>query len=146
MKKSEVTERMKELMTDSDRSALFAGSFGEVQPLSAPAADECTNSKYDYDLEKKEHVIFENWLNQHELGYDHQRMDRRTSNRCGMPDFIVGVEAQLVAIEFKRPGKCLSPAQLEWQRRFSVKSKCRYHVCRTADFAISCIKYLMPAA
>jgi len=131
MKKSEVTERIKELMPEADRQALFGA------PLSVVSHDYQHESRdYLTKLEKQDHIDLENQLNQWELFYRHARMDKATTEAKGLPDFIIGICGRMVCIEFKRPGKKLTAAQEEWRRRAHEKSKVAYHVFDNSGDAI----------
>jgi hypothetical protein len=134
VKKSEVTERLKELMTDADRQQLF----NEPPSLGHPIHDSKHSAGEDYlfETEKQEHTKLENWLNQYELFYNHERMDKRTSNRKGIPDFIIGICGLMVCIEFKLHGRKLTEEQEEWRRKAMHKSRVQYHVMDNAGDAI----------
>jgi hypothetical protein len=136
LKKSEVTGRMKELMNILDRAQIFDDA------ASHPPHDESTKQPNDYifECEKQVHEQFTNWLNQRELLYDHQRMDKRTRNPKGIPDYIVGVAGLMVCIEFKVHGRKLTKEQEEWRRKAVEKSKVQYHVLDNAGDAIHLIQ------
>jgi hypothetical protein len=146
MRKDEVTERMKSLMSAQDQEAPGFHPPGSMHNNNPKQEDDTRSpeqikadkkaAKRQRDLEKKEHVQLENWLNQREWFYDHQRMDKAATNQKGIPDFVIGVYGLLVCVEFKRPGKKLTPEQEEWRRRASV-SRCRYHVYDNAGEAIT---------
>jgi VRR-NUC domain-containing protein len=132
VRREELTERMKALMTDADRQRYD-------NPLGQPHETHTQPGGKDYlwKLEKQQHVQFENWLNQRELFFDHQRMDKRTTNKRGIPDFIIGWEGRLICIEFKAAGRKLTPEQEEWRRRAMEKSRCKYYVFESAGDAIN---------
>lgn len=134
MKRDEVPERIKALMCNQDRQALF-GASGASVPLGTPPA-----AKRQRDMltrqEKQDHIDLENWLNQHELFKVHSRMDQKTSNEKGIPDFVIGLGGRLIAIEFKLPGKHLTQEQQEQRRKCVGPSQCEYHTCYSSKEAI----------
>ena len=133
MRREEVTERMKELMDEASRQQIFGSAPGHHYDESEHSS---AGESYLWNAEKQEHVVLENWLNQRELFYDHQRMDRRTSNRKGIPDFIIGVCGLMICIEFKLHGRKLTPEQEEWRRKALEKSRVQYYVLDSAVDAI----------
>jgi hypothetical protein len=140
MKKDEVTERIKGLMSDSDRQALFgASSSGALAPPGTPAA---AKPKRDIltKLEKQDHIDLENWLNQYDLFRVHSRMDMATTTEKGIPDFVIGIASRLVAIEFKQPGKDLTAEQEEQRGKCEGPSQCEYHVCYSSKEAIQILQ------
>jgi hypothetical protein len=137
MKRNEVTERVRSLMSAQDQEALFGSCPPGSMHNNNPKQEDDTESDYIFNSEKKQHEILINWLNQREWYYDHQRMDKRTRNNKGIPDFEVGVYGLLVCIEFKLFGRKLTLEQEEWRRRAVEKSRCRYHVYDNAGEAIT---------
>ena len=75
-----------------------------TEELSA-AADRVT--------EKRLHREFEQWCLKWKIKPRHQRMDRRTSEAKGWPDFQLGFNGITVYIEFKSPGGKLTEEQID---------------------------------
>jgi VRR-NUC domain len=145
MKKDEVTERMKELMSDRDRRELFGASGASVPPGPSAAAKRPRNILTR--LEKLDHIDLINFCAQHDLFRVHSRMDMATTNEKGIPDFVLGIRGRLIAIEFKQPGKKLTEEQEEWRRKCVGPSECEYHVCYSSKEAIDLlIPMLCPSA
>lgn len=69
--------------------------------------------RYARQEEKRMHEKFEEWLKLHqdELYWDHSRMDQKTTNRKGHPDFVIQSGGRTLNIEFKVPGNVLSEDQ-----------------------------------
>jgi hypothetical protein len=134
MRKDEVTERIKGLMSETDRSEIFGISAAPVPPGTPAAA----KPKRDIltKAEKLDHIDLENWLRQHGLFVIHFRMDKATTTEKGIPDFTLGIGGRLVAIEFKQPGNTLSEAQEEQRRKCEGPSECEFHVCYSSKEAI----------
>jgi hypothetical protein len=143
MKKDEVTERMKGLMSDSDRQTLFGASSSEASV--PPGTSAATKPKRNTltKTEKLDHIDLENWLRQHELFFVHSRMDTATTTEKGIPDFVMGIAGQLVAIEFKQPGNTLSEEQEEQRRKCEGPSQCEYHVCYSSKEAIELLQPML---
>lgn len=128
---------MKDLMSDSDRTELFGVSGSSTPPVTRPRRDSQS------ELEKQMHIDLENWLSLHELFKVHCRMDMATTTERGIPDFVIGIEGLLVAIEFKRPGNGLTSFQEEHRRKCIGASKCQYHVCYSSKEAIEILQKLL---
>lgn len=137
MKKSEVTERMKELMDAPERTRLFG------PPPGPPAAAKKRQRDILTTREKQDHIDMENWLHQHDLFKVHSRMDRATTNEKGIPDFVIGIRGRLVAIELKQPGNRLTPEQEEQRRKCEGPSECEYHVFYSSKDAIELLQCLL---
>ena len=67
------------------------------------------------------------------------RMDTRTSNNLGTPDFLFAVKGQAVAWEAKLPKKPLSLEQSGMRSRLE-KNGWRYSIIHTIDEAINELK------
>jgi hypothetical protein len=140
MRKDEVTERIKGLMGDSDRQALFgASSSGALVPPGTSAASKPKRDTLT-KAEKLDHIDLENWLRQHELFFVHSRMDTATTTEKGIPDFVIGIIGRLVAIEFKQPGKDLTEEQEEQRRKCEGPSQSEYHLCYSSKEAIQILQ------
>jgi hypothetical protein len=68
-------------------------------------------AKSDLKREKELQIEIENWLRLRGLTAIRSRMDRKTSNNVGTPDFIFAVRGRAVALEAKLPGKRPTPEQ-----------------------------------
>lgn len=134
MKKEQVTEEMKRLMSEADRQQLF-GISQSVTALGHPPSHDSPKKDYVGKLEKQEHEYLINWLNQREWFYVHSRMDKPTSNQKGIPDFVIGLLGWMICIEFKLAGRKLTQAQEEWRRR-AVNSRVHYWIYDNAGEAI----------
>jgi hypothetical protein len=135
VRKDRVTEEMKRLMSEADRQklGLSISASGLGHP---PSYDSGTKRDYLTRKEEQEHTHLINQLNQWELFFRHARMDKPTTEAKGLPDFIIGICGRMVCIEFKLPGKTLTPAQEEWRRRAIEKSHVLYYVFNDAGNAI----------
>jgi len=135
VKRSEVTEEMKRLMSEADRQAL-----GLSQSVTAPGHPLSHDSqrKRDYVTrkEEQEHTTLINQLNMWELFYVHSRMDKATRNQKGIPDFVIGLLGLMICIEFKLGGRKLTVDQEEWRRKALENSRVRYYVYDNAGDAI----------
>lgn len=47
-------------------------------------------------------------------GVVHSRMDRKSTQACGVPDFLFAIKGQAVAIEAKVAGRQPTPEQIGW--------------------------------
>lgn len=63
--------------------------------------------------ESQLHQAFSKWLDSHGIPYVHSRTDKKTSTRCGDPDYFIFWCSHVVAIEIKVGRNKLSPAQQE---------------------------------
>jgi hypothetical protein len=135
MKKDEVTERMKSLMSDADRQKLF-GASGTSLPPGTPAAAKRPKRDILTRAEKLDHIDVLNFCNQHDLFKVHSRMDMATSQEKGIPDFVIGIRGRLISIEFKQPGRSLTKEQEEQRRKCEGPSECEYHVCYSSKEAL----------
>jgi hypothetical protein len=145
MKREDVPERIKGLMSETDRQALFASNPPGFESINPPGTPVAAKPKRDIltKAEKQDHVELENWLNLHDLFKIHSRMDRATTTEKGIPDFTIGIAGRLVAIEFKQPGNTLSEAQEEQRRKCEGPSQCEYHVCYSSKEAIEILQPML---
>lgn len=90
-------------------------------------------------LERDDHKRFLSYLERQEFAYDHSRTDKRTTNKVGTPDFII--PCYKLAIEFKRPGGCLTRAQETWRYRHEVRGGI-YRIAYSYPEAVSIIENL----
>jgi hypothetical protein len=74
-----------------------------------------TPTKRERQAERAIHDAFEQWLSLHrdDLCWNHSRMDRKTSDRVGWPDFTIVSKGSICLIEMKRPGEKPTDAQRE---------------------------------
>lgn len=72
--------------------------------LSPPSPNQ---TKYFDTQERKMHIEYGNWLehHRHELYWDHSRMDKKTRNRKGHPDFVIQAMGAVLNLEMKAAGK-----------------------------------------
>ena len=56
---------------------------------------------YEKGFERELHVQFENWCNLNNIQVIHSRMDRRTTNEKGVPDFVCCFGGHVVFVEYK---------------------------------------------
>lgn len=61
--------------------------------------------------EKDLHIAFSAWLRKHSIPFFHSRMDAKTSQTCGDPDYICVFNGNCALVEFKWLKGKLSPAQ-----------------------------------
>lgn len=129
---------MKQRMSDADRKHLFGE---ETTPM--PSHSVISQQQRDRDTvpkaEKQEHDELIRYLEHKGWFYHHSRMDKATTSARGIPDFIVGLCGQGVCIEFKLPGRKLTPAQEEWKER-ATNSRWPYYIFHTAVEAIKMLQ------
>lgn len=89
------------LMSPEDRRKYAKGQFTPEETCERIAAGE----------EKLLHKQFLNWLLRHEIDYRHSRMDKRTRDQVGMPDFHVWRGTRHCFVEMKSDGGRLRPEQ-----------------------------------
>jgi hypothetical protein len=63
-------------------------------------------------LEKELHKNVHRELTRRKIWFVDSRMDKPTTQRKGVPDFICCVHGRVLAIELKRPGEGLTPEQI----------------------------------
>lgn len=66
---------------------------------------------HDEKTEKDIHDNIESFLRRNGIPYDHSRMDKRTTNKRGHPDFSIFMYQHVLFIEVKKPGEKLSEDQ-----------------------------------
>jgi Uma2 family endonuclease len=119
MKSTQITRKIIDLMSPEDREHFSR----EASLVADPTPPE--ESKTCQRLERGEHNIYINWLNQNNyVCYRHSRTDKPTREPTGVPDFSVykkwelGVERTAVTpcllIEFKVPGAKQTEIQALW--------------------------------
>lgn len=99
-----------------------------MDPIETPK----NSRKIDLRLEKDLHQLIGNDLNRRGIFGVHSRMDKKTSQKKGVPDWIFALPrpdgaALPVAIECKRPGERLTEDQ-EYVRDLMVKNGWFYSV------------------
>lgn len=116
-------------MTDDQRKSL-AKEFDTRTPTDA-------HREWARTEERRMHETFEQWLNLHraELYWDHSRMDRKTSNRVGHPDFVIQRAGKVVNVEFKAAGAVPTGAQKDVHAWLESTGN-PIAVCRSAQEAI----------
>jgi hypothetical protein len=103
-------------------------------------AEATEKGRRKYEL--AEQRIFLSELQRRELPFYYHRSDTATGATLGCPDFIVGVNAVTLWIEFKSPGGRLS----EHQERFGnmlATQHIRHHIVFSAEEAITLLKYYL---
>lgn len=80
--------------------------------LNCPTNEE-SKKKIEAQLEKQVHRDFQNWCNRTNVKTRHQRMDKRTSEAKGWPDFQCMANGRICFVEFKVGGNKLTPEQDE---------------------------------
>jgi hypothetical protein len=63
-----------------------------------------SSAKADHKREKELQTEIDNWLRLRGITAIRSRMDKRTSNNVGTPDFVFAVRGRAVALEAKLPG------------------------------------------
>ena len=76
-----------------------------------PISQEKARQRWRTGQEKELQKLVWSWLNLHHYPIFGARMDKRTRNTLGQPDFITCVQGQFLAIECKADGQTLSPEQ-----------------------------------
>lgn len=89
--------------------------------------------------ERDMHNVFEDWLKLKGIPYDHSRMDKKTTQQCGVPDFLVIWKQKVCPIEFKMPGNNPSPEQQDFIERLNATGTTTY-ICTAAYEAIEITK------
>lgn len=136
VRRSEVTEAIKKLMSEEDK-AYFGFQDPGVHP---PYAQDHHAPPKTSRLEREEQRQFANWLllNNYTAFVWH-RTDKPTGATRGTPDFIVPVLCDVLFIEFKLPGAELSQAQQEFRAGLEAKGQ-ELYVCYSAGEAIALVK------
>jgi hypothetical protein len=93
-------------------------------------------------FERDEQRIFHRELNRLELPYHWHSTAHKTKATVGCTDFIVGVGAVTLWIEFKAPGGRLSPDQ-ERFAELLARQKNRYHLVTSAAAAIELVHFYL---
>lgn len=78
--------------------------------MACPTSDEA-QAKLDIKAEKELHELFMGWCRRNFVYFVHSRMDKKTTQKKGVPDFILLANGRSCAIEFKVHGNRLSDAQ-----------------------------------
>jgi hypothetical protein len=86
-------------------------------------------------LEREEQRLFSRELQRRELPFYWHSTAHRTKATVGCPDFIVGINAVTIWIEFKMHGGRLSEDQLAFAARLGTQH-CRYHLVFSCKEAI----------
>lgn len=96
-------------------------------------------SKHDAVAEREVHKHIANWLRQHDIWFCHSRMDRKTTNQNGCPDFlfvwqpVYAIVAPVpMAIEVKVGNNKLSEEQKR-VRLDMIRNGWNYHVVSSLD-------------
>lgn len=129
--KSTLPDSILKRITPADRK--LAGLPGPLAETVKAAAD-----KADLRREKELQRDIENWLRLRGITAIRSRMDRKTSNNCGTPDFLFAVRGQAVAIEVKLPGCSLSDDQIRI-RQGMIADGWNYSVVTSLDEAIAVV-------
>jgi hypothetical protein len=101
MKPTVLPETFLRRMSPEDRKPL--GPAGRTMA----ECDEANAVKYERELQKD----IANYLRQKNVTFIQSRMDKRTRNTKGCPDFLFAISGRAIAIEAKRPGGTLRPDQ-----------------------------------
>jgi hypothetical protein len=96
-----IPEHLLVLMSKEDRK--FLGKTGFTAQEVADLIDKKT--------EKQIHDDIESYLRRNRIPYDHSRMDKKSTNKVGDPDFKVYVRNRVLFMEIKKPGGKLSDEQ-----------------------------------
>lgn len=100
--------------------------------------------KHDAVAEREVHKHISNWLRQHDIWFCHSRMDRKTTNQNGTPDFLFVatmpawegaqslVKDRPIAIEVKVNGNELSEDQIRVRTQM-VTNGWYYHVVSSLE-------------
>lgn len=135
------------MMDPKDRKALGVKTMDEI------------NLAHVVKLERDLHVLVENILRQRSIEFIHSRMDRKTTQKKGVPDFIFAVMLSMAvknppyiehhtspiacAWELKLPGRMLDPDQVSMLERLTKPPNawcCR--VIHSVDEALAELKRL----
>lgn len=110
--------------------------------VTAAEAGEKRLRKEESELHK--HIA--NYLRQHNVWFSHSRMDRKTTQQCGTPDFLLCyiyfgamIEKMPTAIEVKVGGRKLTQDQ-ESVREQMVANGWRYHVVSSLQELVEIVK------
>jgi len=76
-------------------------------------------TKEEWKNEKQMQDFIETFLTEQGTAAIRSRMDRKTSNQCGTPDFLFAIKGQAVAFECKLPGRKLTEAQEKMIRKMT---------------------------
>lgn len=105
--------------------------------LTRPERQEKAGIAQERDL----HKLIWNELLRREIFAIHSRMDKRTTNAVGTPDFCMAINGRPVAMEVKLPGNTLSDDQEKVRSRM-IRNGWLYFVVFSFDEAISAIESL----
>ncbi len=94
----------------SSWQCMMANAVAKTRP--APPLD-APETNADKLAEKEIHKLVLAWLGQHDIFPIHSRMDRKTTQIVGIPDFLFCYHGKPWAIEIKMPGKGLREEQ-QW--------------------------------
>jgi len=92
------------------------------------------------EAEREMHDQFERWLRVHEKGpipYVHSAMNRKSTVREGLPDFVVMFQERCCLVEFKMPGNKPTDIQMEVITEFSragVSTRVCWSVTEAIEF------------
>ena len=112
-----------------------------LHPNALLTYEQCED-KAALKLEREDHKRFISFLERNDYAYAHNRMDRKSTTKRGVPDFIVGLAVGL-AIEFKVGYNKLSDEQEEWARRHVLKGG-KYHIASSYQEGIAIVLFYDP--
>lgn len=110
-------------------------------------------AKQQERLEKDIHKNISNWLNLHNIFFIRSRMDRKTTNGNGLPDYVIVLPCDptkdgqyfslpsCLMVEVKRPSNKLSQAQVDFHDNYLEKTKFPVRVVYSAQ---ECIEFITP--
>lgn len=102
-------------------------------------AAEC-QEKIELKSEKELQRQCANYLRQRDIWFAQSRMDRKTSNKVGTPDFLFAIDCRPVAVECKFGAGQLSPEQLKTESHM-IQNGWRHYTVRTFEQFMEIVKF-----
>jgi len=97
----------------------------------------------DKQTERDIHDDIESYLRRNRIPYDHSRMDKRTTNKVGDPDFKIYMFNHVLFLEVKKPDGKLSPEQIKRIEELQLRGN-TVEICYSYDQAKNLIEKWFP--
>lgn len=110
-------------MATPERKAMTLPTMGEAEDAKATKS------------ERKLHDQFENWCRVKGIFVIHSRTDRKSTNRVGLPDFVLIYGAKVIGVEFKIAPNMASDEQNKCMTEMQAVG-CQCAVCFDLQSAI----------
>lgn len=124
MKAELIPDKWLRLMSAEDRKSLGKAGLTLVEVF----------AKEEAKSERELHKMIGNLLRQRSIEFVESRMDKRTTQKRGVPDFLMAIEGQACAIEVKYGNGKLSEEQATMLHKLEISpNKWRVVVIRSVD-------------